>query len=359
MVIRVVKKMRYKIIDLFAGAGGLSLGFEQTNKCEIVVAFEKNKNAKKTYIENHPHVAVFGDICEADFQEIRNKYGRINIVVGGPPCQGFSNANRQKNHTINQNNMLVKEYIRAVTEIDPDCFLLENVSMLKSDVHRFFVSDGDNEMISHYNIPIKQSSICLLEEKFSFNSAIRCVKDKEMISSSLWPMAQYRVLNTINRFSNNDDKMKYALSRHKSEIQAIICKDCRRRDYIGRVEKVAMNSLKDYYGGIGSLDTIKRTLKPAIKIQRMLCLVKELNDNKIVIKRYINKHGLYAVVDSYSVIDYIKKTLSSNDAGYTIESGVLCAADYGVPQKRKRFIMIGVKGKKVLNSFFPEKILNE
>ena len=100
-------------IDLFAGAGGLSLGFMQTKKYDIKVAYELNPAMQETYKKNHPGVDVFGDVRDADYSKIRKKYGEFDVVIGGPPCQGFSNANRQKNHAISQNNSLVKQYIRA------------------------------------------------------------------------------------------------------------------------------------------------------------------------------------------------------------------------------------------------------
>ena len=116
----------FNTIDLFAGAGGLSLGFIQTKNFDIKVAYEFNPAMQETYKKNHPGVDVF-----------------IDVVIGGPPCQGFSNANRQKNHAISQNNSLVKQYIRAILELKPKAFVMENVSMLRSDVHRFYLCEDD------------------------------------------------------------------------------------------------------------------------------------------------------------------------------------------------------------------------
>lgn len=116
---------KYKVVDLFSGAGGLSLGFLQTRKYDIKVAFENNPNMQETYRRNHLNVDVRGDVCEADYEEIQKQYGNIDVVIGGPPCQGFSNANRQKNHAISQNNMLVKQYIRAIRELQPKAFVME------------------------------------------------------------------------------------------------------------------------------------------------------------------------------------------------------------------------------------------
>ena len=130
---------KYTAVDLFAGAGGLSLGFMQTQKYDIKVAFENSPYMQETYRRNHPGVEVQGDVCAADYTDIMSRYGKIDVVIGGPPCQGFSNANRQKNHAISQNNMLVKQYLKAILELQPKAFVMENVSMLRSEVHRFYM----------------------------------------------------------------------------------------------------------------------------------------------------------------------------------------------------------------------------
>ena len=78
------------------GAGGLSLGFIQTGKYKIVARFEINKNAQKL-IKNHAETKIYSDVCSANFREVENEVGNIDVIIEGP-CQGFSNANRQKNH---------------------------------------------------------------------------------------------------------------------------------------------------------------------------------------------------------------------------------------------------------------------
>lgn len=137
-----------KTIDLFAGAGGLSYGFESTGEFLIVAAAENNKNARKTYIENHKgrnDIRMITDVRGYDFSALASEFDGIDVVIGGPPCQGFSNANRQKNHIISMNNSLVKEYFRAIREIRPKAFVMENVSMLSSETHRFYDSTKDHK----------------------------------------------------------------------------------------------------------------------------------------------------------------------------------------------------------------------
>lgn len=134
----------YNIIDLFSGAGGLSLGFKQTGKINIVAAAENNPNARKTYKRNFAEVKrLYPDVRTIDYNELKEAVGQVDIVIGGPPCQGFSNANRQHSTIISMNNRLVKEYVRAICELQPTAFVMENVAMLKSQVHRFFLEEND------------------------------------------------------------------------------------------------------------------------------------------------------------------------------------------------------------------------
>ena len=112
----------YKILDLFAGAGGLSLGFEMTEQFEVVAIVENNANAAKTYMKNHPGLKNYDDIMKVDFDKIIEENGKVDVVIGGPPCQGFSNANRQRRHLINGSNELVKRYVKAIEALNPDVF---------------------------------------------------------------------------------------------------------------------------------------------------------------------------------------------------------------------------------------------
>ena len=130
----VSKMKKYTTIDLFAGAGGLSYGFKETGKFDIKIAVEYNKYAQETYKKNHPNTDIESDITQItneNYQSIKEKYGSIDIVIGGPPCQGFSNANRQKNELICGNNQLVNEYIRAIEQLEPIAFVMENVKMIR------------------------------------------------------------------------------------------------------------------------------------------------------------------------------------------------------------------------------------
>ena len=335
----------YKVVDLFAGAGGLSLGFMQTQKYDIKVAFENSPYMQDTYRLNHPGVEVQGNVCTADYDAIKKKYGEIDVVIGGPPCQGFSNANRQKNHAISQNNMLVKQYIRAILELKPKAFVMENVSMLKSDVHRFYMEESDIETVKRCGIPIKSTPLHLLDAEYMFDGALEIVKDQQKIQQYLWPEQHYFELNVIYKAAKNLDKMKSALEKHKKKLCVAAADYAKSSDnnHISRVSADAFQAVLNYYSGVLDASALKSKIEPAIMIQRMLSKAQEIYENHIVVDAYTVEDGIAAVIRSFAVYDYLEKVLQAPENDYVLDKGVLCAADYGAPQKRMRFVVIGIK----------------
>lgn len=339
--------MPYSVVDLFAGAGGLSLGFMQTRKYDIKVAFEREPHMRETYNRNHPNVELQGDVCDADYEDIQKRYGNIDVVIGGPPCQGFSNANRQRNHAISQNNMLVKRYIQAIRELQPKAFVMENVSMLRSDVHRFYMEEADLDIVEEYQIPNKNTPLHLMNAEFMFDGALEVVQNLDLLQHRLWPENHYRELNIIYKGEKNVDKMRESLEKHRREFAQIsqIYIEDDADDYIAQKSREAFQAIQDYFNGVLEADRIHALIEPAIMIQRMLSKAKEIFDNHIHVDSYecTEKDGLLANIRSFAVFDYIKSILTSGEDGYVINSGVLCAADFGVPQKRKRFVIMGIK----------------
>lgn len=336
---------KYKVVDLFAGAGGLSLGFMQTQKYEIKVAFENSPYMQDTYRKNHPGVEVLGDVCTADYSDIKKRYGDIDVVIGGPPCQGFSNANRQKNHAISQNNMLVKQYLRAILELQPKAFVMENVSMLRSEVHRFYMEKRDLDVVQKCRIPVKNTPLQLLDEEYVFEGAMTIIQSRDEIEKYLWPEEDYALLNVVYKASKNTAKLKKALEKHKRDFERIadayIIRDS--QHHIMKEAKIAFTAIQQYYAGQKKAEELKTAIEPSIMIQRMLSKALEVFENNIVVDAYKHAGGITAEIRSFAVYDYLKGILESPENGYVIKSDVLCAADYGAPQKRMRFVVIGIK----------------
>jgi len=113
-------------VDLFAGAGGMSLGAEWAG-VDVVVAIENNRYAAETYRFNHPKTRVINeDIRNVDKIEI-DRNGSKLIVFGGPPCKGFSTSNQRTRNSENPKNWLFKEFFRFVKMLEPDLIVFENV----------------------------------------------------------------------------------------------------------------------------------------------------------------------------------------------------------------------------------------
>ena len=336
----------YSVVDLFAGAGGLSLGFQQTHKFDIKVAFETNRNAQKTYRRNHPHTRLLDDVCEADYNAIAAEFGQIDVVIGGPPCQGFSNANRQKNHAISKNNMLVKQYVRAILELQPKAFIMENVGMLKSNVHRFYMDGDDVRTVEEYHIPTAESEMILLDGEYASKEAWEIVQNEQLINQYLWDEADYLLLNIVFRQRKNSQKLKDALAKYQKKLMKLADKLIEIRDSQSEVlmlNHIVSNAVTGYYQGLITAQEVPDVLEKPIMMQRMLSKSKEIFDNNILVERYSAEKNIVAHIRSFAVYDYLQYILGSEKNGYILDNGVLCAADFGAPQKRMRFVVMGIK----------------
>jgi DNA (cytosine-5)-methyltransferase 1 len=129
------------ILDIFCGAGGLSLGF-LLEGFDIVYSSDNNSRAIDTIQHNHKkihsskgeqeyHYSEVEDINHLNAKKVRKIFKergyRIQGIIGGPPCQGFSLANRQTRTKDNPNNSLFKQYLRLIKDLNPDFVVFENV----------------------------------------------------------------------------------------------------------------------------------------------------------------------------------------------------------------------------------------
>lgn len=117
-----------KVIDLFAGCGGMSLGFMKDGYV-VTKAVEIDKSIANTYKMNHPEVDVIvDDIRNIDHSAVF-KHGDADVIIGGPPCQGFSMAGARIRHGFidDPRNYLFKHYFNVVKTVKPKVFVMENV----------------------------------------------------------------------------------------------------------------------------------------------------------------------------------------------------------------------------------------
>lgn len=147
-------------IDIFAGCGGLSLGFYNAGY-NGVFAIEKNKDAFSTLEynlinnKNHYNWPDWLPLCEHDINELLSNYleeltslkGKIQVVAGGPPCQGFSMAGKRIPN--DQRNRLVKSYVKFIRIIQPEAVIFENVHGFTV---KFKQKNGKEKVYSNYII---------------------------------------------------------------------------------------------------------------------------------------------------------------------------------------------------------------
>lgn len=115
-----------RAISLFSGAGGMDVGFERAG-ASVILANEIDKNAADTFVLNHPDTEMLrGDINQ--YYSVFEKYKGIDLVFGGPPCQGFSVIGKMNPDDVR--NQLIWSFLKVVDIVRPKAFVMENVKAL-------------------------------------------------------------------------------------------------------------------------------------------------------------------------------------------------------------------------------------
>lgn len=136
------------VLDLFAGAGGLSTGLGRTRRFSTVQAVEMDVAAAATYARNHANAAVHVGPIQTWVRE--HDVPEVDVVVGGPPCQGFSTLGKQDAEDVR--NELWEEYARTVVRARPRYFVVENVAaFLRSEQYgRFQRTTGPGGLLADW-----------------------------------------------------------------------------------------------------------------------------------------------------------------------------------------------------------------
>lgn len=152
-----MRNKQFTAVDLFSGAGGLELGFEKAG-FNIVFSTDFDEYCEKVHLLNRPNIPFLRvDIHDLDEQTLGEYIPKdIDVLVGGPPCQGFSTIGKRissdpnKRYQADPRNTLFKEYIRILKYLQPKFFLMENVEGLITrdhgkifeDIKRTFAETG-------------------------------------------------------------------------------------------------------------------------------------------------------------------------------------------------------------------------
>ncbi len=117
-----------RVVDLFAGCGGLSLGFQKAGY-DVVAAFELWDTAIECYKENFDHPVIQIDLSDTDNAICQIKKFSPDMIIGGPPCQDFSHAGKRIEHDRAE---LTECYAKIISGIKPLCFIMENVDRARN-----------------------------------------------------------------------------------------------------------------------------------------------------------------------------------------------------------------------------------
>lgn len=337
---------KLKLVDLFSGAGGLSLGFMRTGKFELVAAAENNRFARETYMSNHKtnnDFVMITNVVGYDFTDLLGRFGEIDLVIGGPPCQGFSNSNRQKNYMISKNNSLVKEFFRAIRELKPKAFVMENVDMFESTKHRFFDSSIDHDFVNSLGIIRTKEEVPISARQFDEFDILSIAQTPELINSLLLPPKLRDLLRVFNKNKNNEVRCPKYIKKNGMKICSLIEQyfsfphDNRYGVFIGQ-------RLQEISAGLRSNKDIviyQVALSEIVDFQKTLVTMKEIYDNEIICEFKLSHNNLLiGEVSSYAVIDYIKAVLNGD---YFQNHTVINARWFNIPQERRRFIFAGVR----------------
>ena len=133
--------MQFNVLDLFAGAGGFSAGLDKIKNMKTVVAVDFDKYATETFQKNFKDAYVItGDLTDQKIKDeiIKvSKDRKVNMIVGGPPCQGFSLKGKNLGFD-DPRNFFFLEYYALVKAIKPEVFVIENVKNILNSENGYF-----------------------------------------------------------------------------------------------------------------------------------------------------------------------------------------------------------------------------
>ncbi len=241
------------VLDLFCGAGGLSCGFEQAG-FKILLGIDNDEMALKTFKANHKGAKILnGDITSVTYKKdilplLANQ--KIDVIIGGPPCQGFSLSGPRNFE--DPRNKLYLSYIRLVQEIRPKAFVVENVPGLvtlfkgavKNNIIARFTELGYDVQYkilcaSNYGVPQNRKRVFFVgtrktKQKFEYptpkSDVVTCemaLSDLPELVESLGNEIQSYIKQPENKYQkqlreNSDEIWNHVAAEHSQKIKQII-----------------------------------------------------------------------------------------------------------------------------------------
>lgn len=220
------------VIDFFCGCGGLSYGFEKAGY-NVLLGIDNDEMALKTFELNHTGAkTICGDITEVTYEnQIKELIGdtKIDVVVGGPPCQGMSLSGPRRFD--DPRNKLYLSYIRLVEEIQPRAFVIENVpgllSLFKGEIKNSIIAkltalgykvNFEIMLASEHGVPQNRKRVVFVgikENEFSFPKALKDVTTCSMALSDL-PTLENELGESVMEYTSAPQNEYQVLMRENS-----------------------------------------------------------------------------------------------------------------------------------------------
>lgn len=141
----------FKILDLFCGAGGFSSGLDSVDGFETIIGLDFDKYAIETFSKNFKNaVGLFGDITSKNIKDkiiALSKEKSVNMIVGGPPCQGFSLKGKNLG-LLDERNYLFLEFLNIAFEIQPEIIIIENVKNMIQAANGYFIEQIKDKLFN-------------------------------------------------------------------------------------------------------------------------------------------------------------------------------------------------------------------
>ena len=218
------------VIDLFAGVGGLSTGFRKAG-FGIVLANEIDETIAKSYQKNHSETIMVNDDIKNIIPELDRINKDVDVIIGGPPCQGFSMAgarireNKSSKFLDDPRNYLFRNYFQVVQKVEPKFFIMENVPGMLSmkdgriieEIERLF-SDETNFKngryyifkkvlnAADYGVPQERRRLIIIGSKYKvdFESILEKVKTRMVEDGEIVPRTIYDAISDLNYLESGE-----------------------------------------------------------------------------------------------------------------------------------------------------------
>lgn len=209
------------------------------------------------------------------------------------------------------------------------------------------VEEADINDPTIMKLPLTEDKIELLPKNIYFPNAVSFAKDISNIKTYLWDEKELKAITVLYRFRINKPKFASSVSRYRKYLTELLADIAASNDedWVRTQERKMAQMLLSYMNGDEvEFDALIHAIETPLAVQRMLGRMQELLDNNIHVREYRSENGtVIAVVQSYAVFDYVDGILSAPPYNYDITAKVYNALDYGAPQRRERFIIVGTK----------------